>query len=303
MNEINMFLDDVTYQTQQVFGGLASKKRIAAFREYLEDMVLFDIISCKRDRIELSSRGQDVPECIRYALIASGISRKGILPPGKSYIPSTIPVTKEHHYYAKQRVREIDFERLNGPYGNRVTYTIESIHQNPNGFPNISELIELGIAQNERECGYVEDYFETMDFCGGALFATWMIQRKVLENEGLSDTLAYDICEQIYARPQQKHYSLATAKALTKMAEIDLYVQQYGIESYDNYDEIKETLRNLEAAKITDPELMERYENYFKTMVKPKMVEAPTRTTKTSEKIKELRKNKLDFSDLIRGKK
>jgi hypothetical protein len=269
MLEVENFLNDVTYQTYEIFGSEADEKKLSTFREYLEDITLFDIISCNKSILDVQCLNGNVSDNVKTALIASGISRNGTIPIRKQYVTVGVPVTRDLHYYAKERVIEIDNERLNGNFKEKMENNLLKFKQNPYDFPNISELISLGISQNERNCGYVEDLSGLTDFFEGVAFATWLTKKQVLEDAGLENTMTYDICSQIYARPHQKHYPLATAQALKQIAEIEMFALSYGIDEV-NDELIQEALRNIEAAKITDKQLIDRYEFAFKSLVRRK---------------------------------
>lgn len=278
--DVESLITDITYQTLNIYNGNISEEQISKFREYLEDIILFEIISCKDSRIECSSVGREVTDNIKIALIASGISPKGKIPEGTAYIPRTISVGRNEHYYAKSRVIELDNERENGRYVDRMYSSINNFRANQRLFPNMRELAEMGIAQNERNCGYIEDNNQAVDFFEGCVQSIWMTKKAILQNFGFQNNIAYEICDEMYTRPYAKHYPLATKEALTNMAEIAMFVAQYGKVNFHDYDKLEETLRNIEAAKLTDPELISKYEKRFKSIMVPELEESNDKETK-----------------------
>lgn len=285
-NNLEDMITNITYQTYMIFKDTISLDQITKFKEYLEDAILFEIISCKSSKIVCASNERDVTENIRIALIASGISKDGKLPEGEKYSPLTHNVMLQDHYNAKKRVREIDVERENGTYINKMNKTINNFQENPQLFINIAELVEMGIAQNERNCGYIEERNDAVLFFEGATQAMWMIKRDLLEHYGYKNSLAYEICESIYERPYLKHYSLPTKIALVNMAEISFEIAKNGRKNFDDEGLIKETLRNIEASKITDEEFIVPFEKRFKRIINQNELEK--RDKKENKKILQL---------------
>jgi len=261
MNDIINYIYNATLQTQRIFKCIDAKQ-LNEFKNYLEDAVLFDVISCNEKELNLDKN--KIPNSIKTALIASGISENGILPMGKGYDLKSISITSDAHHYAKRRIIEIEKERLNGTYKDNMDRVVSHMRESYATFPIISKLVELGILQNERNCGYIQDSKENTDFFEGVTQATWLIQEQLLEYYGLKDSIVYGICSDIYKRPQAQHYSLAATNALSKMAEIDLLTEIEGLDEYSDYEGLRFALRNIEAAKVSEPELIKKYEKRFK---------------------------------------
>lgn len=285
-------LAEISDQTYRIFKSKITLDQLVEFDRILEDAVLFEIISCKSSKIVCSSIKGNVTENIKIALIASGISKDGKLPEGEEYSGRAHNVTLQDHYDAKKRVRELDIKREGGTYINKMNLSINNFQSNPQFFINIAELVEMGIAQNERNCGYIEERNDAVLFFEGATQAMWMTKRDLLEHYGYKNSLAYEICDSIYKRPYLKHYSLPTKTALVNMAEISFEIAKNGRQNFKDERLIKETLRNIEASKITDEEFIAPFEKRFKRIINQNELEQKEK--KENKKILQLlpKKNK-----------
>ena len=267
MNEINDILNDITCQTIAMYGNNISEKMVANFRKYLEDIVLFDIIRCDSDALSFYSVGREVSKNIRIALIASGISRDGMIPFGECYRPVKTSVKKHDYYFAKRATRENDADRFKS-FKLNVMSLMDEYREQPEKL-DLLQFLSLGLSQNERNCGYVEDKESVIEFCESELQTMWMIRKKYLEENVLKNSLEYSICSEIFQRPLAKHYPLATSLALCEMAMTDEFVRTNGLESL-NQEYIEYVLRNIKAAKITDYDIISKYEGRFRDIISPK---------------------------------
>lgn len=271
-NNIQQAIDDTVEQTSEIFGKVATLDKLSEFERYLEDSVLFEIISSKSDVVSINSIGKTVTKNLQTALIASGISLNGTIPRGSKYQQKSIISNRQTHFYAKERARMLETELLRAPYSQRIRWLQDYITKNPNSLPNAYELVELGIARRERECGYIEGETKFDAFYNGALMALWYIREEDFRKNKLEDTLAYDICAMVNDSPEGfRHYPLATNMALRKMAGIEFYIKTEGFDKFDNKEELLYTLRNIEAAKVTDSDFIIPFETRFIEMMKPYM--------------------------------
>jgi len=264
MNEVDGILNDITYQTIEMYGNHGPGS-FPYFREYLEDIVLFEIMRQKM-LLSFASNKEEVTDNIKVALIASGLSIDGNLPKGKSYIPKEICLTKKIYDSARERVVELDRERFTPSYPSKVFYTMVSSKESLNNVAT-HELLELGIAQSERNCGYVKENANDKVVCDKALKFLWNDKKKDLEEKGYKDSLEYSICEDVFEKNGPRHYSLATARALKDMVYIDSYIRIKGYTEFSR-DYIEYVLRNIKAAKVTDLELMKKYEERFREILR-----------------------------------
>lgn len=267
MNEINDILNDITCQTISMFGNSINEEDLTNFRRYLEDIVLFDIIRGESDALKFYSVGREVSQNIRVALIASGLSRDGRIPEDGFYKSVRYPVTIQHHYAAKLAAREHEEAQFKSFKLNVMCVVDENLEQ-PEHL-NVLQFVTLGIAQNERNCGYVEAKDRDIEFCERELQTLWNSRKKYLEKNGLDESLEYAICCEIFKRPQAKHYPLATAVTLCEMAATDEFVRINGADAL-NPEYVDYVFRNLKAAKITDYDVISKYEKNFREVVRPK---------------------------------
>ncbi len=265
LNEIEKAVISSVAQITQIFK--PTKEQLFLFKSYLEDILLYEIISCKTNCVKIGIDDGNISDNLRIALIASGISSNGNLPKDITYNNSNIHVNINTHLHAKRMSRILENERLRSMYSQRVSDAI----YNCNKFKNMYELVELGIAGIERECGYIESLDTSDDFYFGAYLGLWEIERENLEKMGLENSLAYDICSYVNDLDDGnrgfRHYPLATNVALCRMADIDFSIATTG--DFNNKEGLIDTLRNIEAAKITDKELIEPFEKRFLEIVKP----------------------------------
>lgn len=265
LNEIEKAVISSVAQITQIFK--PTKEQLFLFKSYLEDILLYEIISCKTNCVKIGIDDGNISDNLRIALIASGISSNGNLPKDITYNNSNIHVNINTHLHAKRMSRILENERLRSMYSQRVSDAI----YNCNKFKNMYELVELGIAGIERECGYIESLDTSDDFYFGAYLGLWEIERDNLEKMGLENSLAYDICSYVNDLDDGnrgfRHYPLATNVALCRMADIDFSIAITG--NFNNKEELIYTLRNIEAAKITDKELIEPFEKRFIEEIKP----------------------------------
>ena len=265
LNEIEKAVLSSVYQINQIFK--PTKEQLAIFKAYLEDIVLYEIISCKTNCVKIGVEDGVISNNLRIALVTAGITSNVELPKGVPYHNNNINVNINTHLNAKRMTRILENERLSSSYSKRVSEAINSDKK----FKNMYELVELGIAGRERECGYIESLDMTEDFYFGAYLGLWQIQKERLEKRGLENSLAYDICSYVNDLEDDnrgfRHYPLATNVALCRMADIDFSIATTG--EFDNKEGLIDTLRNIEAAKITDKELIEPFEKRFLEIVKP----------------------------------
>lgn len=269
-NKVDNLIDSAVAQTSLIFG--ATEEQLKVFRRYFEDFVLSEIIlngNCSV--VEFGSNENIVTDNLKAALIASGISKDGVLPDGRCYDNKSILSDSGIYSYANERVKSLETQLLKAPYSYRTMLACDYIKENRNSLPNAYELVELGIARMEREVGYIKcPHFDA--FYNGVQIGIMSIRGNSFEKNGLSDTLAYDICKTVNISPEgYRHYALATNTALKQMAGIDFFVATNGLENYDNEEELMSTLRNIEAAKVTDRTLVEPFEKRFKETMEPYM--------------------------------
>lgn len=263
-NPIKELVDDATWQTAMIFKNTITEEQLIDFRRYLEDIVLFDIISCGASSVKLLSSKNMVNDNLKVALIASGISRDGTIPNNEKYILKDVFVNRNTCILAKKRVKEVEIEQLGTEYINKVMQMSYDLRIFKDAI-NAGELVELGLALRERDCGYIEEDQRKTDFARGAQYANWCIENSCFNNCGLEDTLAYDICKYAYDNNICcRHYPLAVKLALMQMADIDLFISINGIENFDNEELLTQTLANINAAKVTDRKLIEPFERRFK---------------------------------------
>lgn len=286
MNELNDILNDITCQTVTMYGNNISEEQLTNFRRYLEDIVLFDIIKCDIDALNFYSVGRNVSQNIKIALIASGISRDGLIPTGECCKPVKCSVNKHDHYFAKLTVREND-KAIFKSFKLNVICLLDEYGEQPHKL-DVLQLLSLGIAQNERNCGYVEAKDSEIEFCEEELQTMWNIRKKYLEENGLANSLEYAICDEVFQRPLSRHYPLATSLALCEMAATDDFVRTNGVEAL-NPEYIEYVLRNIKAAKITDNDIISKYEGRFREIINSKkskfdniskLVKVPRKETK-----------------------
>ncbi len=265
LNEIEKAVISSVAQINQIFK--PTKEHLVLFKSYLEDILLYEIISCKTNCVKIGIDDGNISDNLKIALIASGISSNGNLPKDVAYNNDNIDININTHLHAKRMSRILENERLQSTYSRRVSDAINSDKK----FKNMYNLVELGIAGRERECGYIESLDASDDFYFGAYLCLWETERENLEKMGLENSIAYDICSYVNDVDDNnrgfRHYPLATNVALCRMADIDFSIATTG--EFDNKEGLIDTLRNIEAAKITDKELIEPFEKRFLEIVKP----------------------------------
>ena len=265
LNEIEKAVISSVAQINQIFK--PTKEHLVLFKSYLEDILLYEIISCKTNCVKIGIDDGNISDNLKIALIASGISSNGNLPKDVAYNNDNIDININTHLHAKRISRILENERLQSTYSRRVSDAINSDKK----FKNMYNLVELGIAGRERECGYIESLDASDDFYFGAYLCLWETERENLEKMGLENSIAYDICSYVNDVDDNnrgfRHYPLATNVALCRMADIDFSIATTG--EFDNKEGLIDTLRNIEAAKITDKELIEPFEKRFLEIVKP----------------------------------
>lgn len=249
---------------------------LVAFSNHFTDLV------CHR-AIYLQKVGKDAYDSMKESvekrvvdasLIASGVS--------KDALESIMPLTSEEMNfsqlvsvkYARKVLAKMDTKTLNAPLLKRLEWSRNYICENPQSDPNAYELIELMIAQHEREAGYIPAEMPEYAFAYGACQGMWRIRKEQFEDPVhyphlQNASLAYQICSDLYRDTSFRPYPQMTAFALKKMAGIDLYVAQFGIDAFDNREELKTVLEHVEAAKLVQPSLISRYELQFRTKMAP----------------------------------
>lgn len=257
-------INTIMLETGRIFKmpSLEEKKRqalLSSFSEYLEDIVTYDIRMGKSNALTFGSLNNRLTDNIRYALIASGISKKGLLPAYESYLPIKEELNADFHSYAKNKstiITKKDF-----PFGSYEDAFIFFMLDDEENFSILSspDLVALGIAQSERMSGYIEENDKVVKICENIAQALWRKKREKLEEEGCRNTLEYDICEEVFKRPQFRHYPIATAVALREMAKIDSLMKE-NLKCELSSDYLKYVLRNVRASRVVDSELMEKYE-------------------------------------------
>lgn len=290
-DKVDHLIDTAVIQTSLIFG--ATREQLEVFRKYFEDIVLSEIILNGSDAVvEFGSKEDMVTDNLKVALIASGISADGSLPDGKGYDNQSILSDLDVCSYANERVKVLETELLRAPYSDRMTWVRDYIIKNRDSLPNAYELVELGIARMERESGYIKcPHFDA--FYNGVQIGVMGLRDNSFKANGLSDTLAYDICRTVNMSDEGcRHYPLATNMALRQMAGIDFFVATEGLENYDNREELMSTLRNIEAAKVTDRALVEPFEQRFIETMSPYMNKIGIATDRKEEDNKGLRKVK-----------
>lgn len=290
-NKVDNLIDNAVAQTSSIFG--ATEEQLKVFRRYFEDFVLSEIIlngNCSV--VEFGSNENIVTDNLKAALIASGISKDGVLPIGVCYDNKSILSDLGIYSYANERVKSLETQLLRAPYSDRTMWVCDYIKKNSDSLPNAYELVELGIARMEREVGYIKcPHFDA--FYNGVQFGIMCLRDNSFKKNGLLDTLAYDICKTVNMSDEGcRHYSLATNTALKQMAGIDFFVATNGLENYDNEEELMSTLRNIEAAKVTDRTLVEPFEKRFKETMKPYMDKIGIVSSSKEEVAKSLKKIK-----------
>lgn len=265
---IEQFINSAVRQTYSIFN--PSYLQMLEFKDYFEDMILFEIISCKSILISFGSKGNEITDNLKIALIASGISKDGSIPNGSEYSSNSFVNDLNVHVYAKKRAKEFEKKLLGVPYKNRNIKYQEYLASSESNLPNPYELVELGIARRERESGYIQESECPTTINLPIIF--WNYSDEFFKANNLSNTLAYEICSKINDSPEvYGHFSLATNMALRKMAKIDFYISTQGLDSYNNKEELLYTLRNIKAAKITDRRLIEPFEKRFVELMSPYM--------------------------------
>ena len=128
--------------------------------------------------------------------------------------------------------------------------------------------IEIGYDQKEDVMSLLEETEKYTDITAADV-EECLEDIKYLEENGLKNSLEYSICSEIFQRPLAKHYPLATSLALCEMAMTDEFVRTNGFESL-NQEYIEYVLRNIKAAKITDYDIISKYEGRFRDIISPK---------------------------------
>ena len=289
-NAVEQFINSAVNQTYYIFKPSISQKK--EFSSYFEDMIMFEIISCKSKLISFCSKENEITDNLKASLIASGISQDGELPTGYKYYFSSFFTNASIHSYAKKRAKELERNLLGASYQTRSK---ELLASSQNKIPNPYEIVELGIARRERESGYIQE-LEYQNITN-IPFEAWNYSADFFKKYNLDSTLAYEICSKINDSPEvYRHFPLATNMALRKMAKIDFFVSIQGLDKYNNKEELLYTLRNIKAAKITDRELIEPFEKRFIEVMSPYM-------EKEGIKFETEEKNKMQRINPILAKK
>lgn len=263
-DQIKTFIDNITWQTALLYKGNIDGEKLAEFRKHLEERVLINIIEYNKDYIKIEKNGY---EGIKIALIASGISKDGKIPRGEEYKEIALPINKETYEMAKTRTKEISNEKLQVLLFDRII----SMRKSPNKLGisgktiQVPELISLQFELENRIIGYIDEEQRLIDYSTGALFVNWETEKETLEESDLKDTITYDICSYFSNNElPKKHYSLAVENALIGITSIDLFVSMFGINSFEDDELLNSTLDNINAALLTDRELIEPYARRFK---------------------------------------
>jgi hypothetical protein len=255
------FINDITFQTCLLFN-VNDPDIIENFRDALENGVLEDIIRCK-DEIKPSvtcfkHSGGQTSGFLKSALVASGISKDGVLPFGYNYKVKPIVNDKEMSCYAINRYKQIEDEFYQDNYKRLSILFAEQCLMNDR--VDIEETLKSFFYLNDRTSCLM---FDTDAFViREAINLSWDVQKQQLRKEKLEKSLFYRICEEV--RNTHKHFSYNERNALTALALADYHLY---LDGYLSEGEIEKISNLVEAAREEDNELLTKFEDDFNTMI------------------------------------
>ncbi len=265
-SDVNKFLARCSMDTAKSYWDLIKDdtNSFVRFNDYLEDIILFELISGKyRDGIVLSTV-KGVTSNIKYALVASSLSKNGKVN-ANLLLSDSLAYNKNNIIYAKESAIKNDKKRLSKPFNEYVDEVCDYVYKK-NSLSNPYRIIECGIACAERNSGYVEvkhDERHALKHSINKLNNTYDKERNNMILYGLKDSLSYDILNYVFNEGSNRHYPLATSVALKNMALLT-YMVDNDIELFDGYETVlQDTLRNIKAAKIVDMDTMKLFEEKF----------------------------------------
>lgn len=260
-NDINSFVNRAAADTKQIFGDIATNEKLYWFSQFLKDYVVTAIIN---GRFEVGSMGKsmtgytsggNIPtRNVAYALTASGISNKGILPDKSCYCTVTLSSEEKVVDEAKRNKMSASLVEI------RIKNVYDWFQSDPtakNLDPNAFELIELFImANNVKNSGG-----KLSEVSQQQLNELWENRKTNYVSNGIgNDNLAYKICSDCYDGELSKNnIDLASMKALQTIAGVDLWMNQEKRNCsevrYDNVDQLTEIMNYIGAAKLTGADL------------------------------------------------
>lgn len=259
-------------------GGIVDAAMANKFAEYFEDITIYQLISSEDINGISASCYDGVPSSnLSYAL-AYQYDVNGELQQSVDF-NNNLVFNRKNFIEAKKRAVELHKKRLGVDYLDAAK-SLKQLSSITDGVVDPSLFIKLGIVDEERASGFVEIYREDNRQATLILFETYKNEEKALREKGFGNTVAYSILRYVFDGMEERlpyskrsfkifrprfirHYSLATQLALENMAYLSFLVKTgYDIGSF--YDDLlKETLRNINAAKVVDDDTISLFEYKF----------------------------------------
>ena len=251
---------------------------IREFREYLEDAVVYENIACSDFyRVNVASLNGKCSKNLLYALLATnginGQVRK------KLNFEKILNHNRGASVASKLKIMARDKDNLEVDYDTAVN-KIKQIMEKNNNFISPYYLINLGIATEGRNTGYIENHSKNEYESEKVLYDCYLKEKKALELNGYKDTLCYDILNYVFDVKNRgehannlpldfpinnfyKFYTLASTVALENMANLSFLMNSRGQlgEEYKNI--MLKTIRNINAASVYDEKTMDLFKDKF----------------------------------------
>ena len=305
-NNLDEFIDSSTLKViscyTDIFEGIET---ISEFREYLEDAVLYENITCSNPNgVNITALNGKCTKNLLYALLATngidGKLRK------KLNFEKILDKSRDVSVKSKLKIVSRDKDNLEVDYDTAVN-RLKKIMDKNNNFINPYYLINLGIATEGRNTGYIENHSKNEYESQKMLYECFLKEKKSLELYGYKDTLCYDILNYVFDVKNRennasnlmddfsinnfyKFYTLASSVALENMANLSFLMNSRGQLGEEYKDMMLKTIRNIKAASVYDKDTIDLFKDKFYNEMRFFILDNNIKTTKNNNNNKTLTK-------------
>lgn len=258
--QVNDVIMRILERTKFAFNLSANDVLLTVLSRYVKDFLLSEIILLKKGRIDFGDEKQLLN--LKSALIASELIDDDSVAIEELYKNLFLIVNEDVYDYAKNSYKTQEMAKIK----DRVIALHKKLEKDK--LPLTTEIVDFAITCNEFITHFPEKQ-EEFRLYQDVQKINGIIALEVFEKVGMANSLTCDICKLVHDFDHNKHYSLPTSIALRRMADFETVIalNHIDINMYKKF--LFYTFRNIQAAMVTDRELIEPFALRFKEMVMP----------------------------------